>query len=92
MPHPQFLHHLSPSFLQAEQNVGQMLYDYVGLTISLLEVMPGYGKWLIQAPHPPVPGGLAQVTLIDSWELPLLCFALVLKMLSKSTCLSQYSL
>jgi hypothetical protein len=41
---------------------------WVGLPISPLKILPGYRRWLIQAPYPALLGVLNRVTLTDSWE------------------------
>jgi hypothetical protein len=44
--------------------------DWVVAPVPPLEVLPGYRRWPAQ--YPPLLGILDKITLIDSWEFPLL--------------------
>jgi hypothetical protein len=45
--------------------------SWVSVPNPLLEVLPGYKRWLVWAPYPTLLGFLARVILIDPWEFPL---------------------
>ena len=47
---------LPQHILQEGQIVGQSICDWLGVSIAPLEALPGYRRWLVQAPYPPLLG------------------------------------
>lgn len=49
--------------------MGQMFSRWVGVLTPPLEVLPGYRRWPLQAPYPPLIGVSARVTPWTPWSL-----------------------
>jgi hypothetical protein len=70
-----YYHNFSATFISApllgRTNFRLKVLCWVSVPILLLEALPGYRRQLVQYPYPPFLGGLARITLTDSWEFPL---------------------
>lgn len=62
---------LSQDILKTGQIVRQSLCVCVGVPISMLQVLPGYRGWPVQALYPTLLGVFARVTFSDFWEFSL---------------------
>ena len=57
--------------LKTGKIVGLNFCGWVVISVSPLEVLPGYRRWPVQTPHPPFLRVLATASLKDSWGFPL---------------------
>lgn len=69
------MHYISSHhILHAGKTEGKRFCGWAGVTHPSLEDLPGYRRWLVQAPYPPLLEIFSRVNFMDSWEFPLYRF------------------
>ena len=64
----------TPAHLLKKKKHGSKICVCISVQIHPLEILPGYKIWPVHAPYPLLIVILARVTLIESWEFPLLSY------------------
>jgi len=77
-----FSHSLNFCSLFIHAHLVGRFYGWGGVPILSLEVLPGYKRWVVQGPYPPLLGVLASVTLTFLGVSIVLSFLLLQEMFS----------